>query len=96
MGLTQDQHTTTIDGHEVAVVARTGPVAGRFALYVDGELQADTKAVRGVHRLEGRLPGVDGRAFRIRVVLKAGGLAGEGYWLEIDGTERKIGEGWIL
>ena len=96
MGLIEDRHTTTVDGHEIAVVARTGPIAGRFGLYVDGELQDDTKGVRGKHWLEGRLPGVDGRAFRVRIVIKAIGMAGEEYWLEIDGTERKIGEGWIF
>ena len=96
MGLTQDRHSTTIDGHEIALVARTGPIAGRFALYVDGECQAETKAVHGEHWLEGRLPGEGGRPFRVRIVLKAAGIAGEEYWLEIDGTERKIGEGWIF
>jgi len=56
-------------------------------------------ARHGKHFLEGEIPGENGspgRPFRVRVVLKAGGMAGEEYYLEIDGQERKLGEGYII
>ncbi len=99
MGLTEDRHHTKVDGHEVAVVARTGMVKGRFALYVDGEFQSDLKAAHGDHWLEGRLPATEDRTerpFRVRIKMKALGIAGEEYFIEIDGEERKLGEGWIF
>ena len=99
MGFTEDRHQTIVDGREVAVVARSGVIKGRFALYVDGEFQDDLKALHGDHWLEGRLPAVEGqpeRPFRVRVRLKAAGLSGEEYHIEVDGEERKLGEGWII
>lgn len=101
MGWTQDSFTGRLDGHDIAVEARSGAWAGRFALKVDGEVQDMIKAVTGDHWLEGALPGPDGadeggRPFRVRVNLKAAGLGGETYWIEIDGEETKLGEGFII
>lgn len=99
MGLTQDSFAATIDGHKIEVEARSGPWAGRFALKVDGEVQDMIKAVTGDHWLEGALPGGPdgaGRQFRVRVNLKAAGLGGETYWIELDGNETKLGEGFII
>ena len=36
MGWTQDSFGTKVDGHDVVVEARSGPISGRFALKVDG------------------------------------------------------------
>jgi hypothetical protein len=99
MGWTQDSFSGTIDGHRIVVEARSGPWAARFALKVDDEVQDMIKAVTGDHWLEGALPGgADGgeRRFRVRVNLKAAGLGGETYWIEIDGEETKLGEGFIV
>ena len=81
------------------VEARSGPISARFALKVDGEVQDMTKATHGEHFLEGELPGEHGspgKPLRAKVVLKAAGMAGEEYFLEVDGEERKLGEGYIL
>jgi hypothetical protein len=99
MGWTQDSFGSKVDGHDVVVEARSGPISARFALKVDGEVQDMTKAIRGEHFLEGEVPGENGapgKPFRVRVVLKAAGIAGEEYYLEVDGEERKFGEGYIV
>lgn len=99
MGLTKDSFTGKVDGHEVEVQARSGPLAGRFALMVDGEVQDTIKAINGDHWLKGETLGGEGRAgkpFRVRVNIKAAGLGGESYHLEVDGKERPLGKGFIL
>ena len=99
MSLTQNTFTGTLEGHEITVEARTGPIAGRFLLKVDGEVQDTAKAVNGEHWLEGRLPAREGRpakSFRIRFVLRLFGVLGEQYWLQVDGEEREFGQGWIF
>lgn len=98
-GWDSDSFSSVLESHTITVEARSGPIAGRFALKVDGEVQDVTKAVNGVHWLDGELPGAagaSGKPFRVKFVLKAAGLLGEEYWIVIDGEERKIGEGWIL
>ncbi len=101
MGWLKDSFSNKVDGHDIVVEVRSGPVVARFALKVDGEVQDIIKAFTGNHWLEGALPGPGGaddaaRPFRVRVNLKAGGLGGETYWIEIDGEETKFGEGFIL
>ena len=99
MGWTYDRFEGKVEGHQVAIEARSGPWKGRFALIVEGDVQDMCQAVTGEHWLEGELPGDDGgegKPFRAMVVLKAGGLRGEEYWLEVDGERRKLGEGFIL
>ena len=57
------------------------------------------KSSHGERFLEGELPGENGspgRPFRVKVVLKAAGIGGEEYYIELDGEERKLGEGYIL
>ncbi|MDP9228094.1 MAG: hypothetical protein M3M99_03455 [Actinomycetota bacterium] len=94
MGWTADSFTGKVDGHPVEVQARSGPISARFALLVDGEVQDMTKAMHGDHWLEGEAPG--GKPFRVRVNLKAGGLGGESYFIEVDGEEKPLGEGFIV
>jgi len=87
-----------VDGHEVDVQARSGPISGRFALLVDGEVQDMTRAIHGDHWLEGEIPGGDkpDRPFWVRINLRAGGLGGETYFIEVDGEEKPLGEGYII
>ena len=92
--LTEDRMTTKIDGHEIEVVARTGPLKARFVLSVDGTVQDETQAAAGTAYLDGTLP--DGRAFKAAIKLKLSGLAGEEYWLELDGERHPMGSGYIL
>ena len=94
MGWTSDSFSGRVNGHDVTVEARSGPLAWRFILKVDGIPQDTCKAMAGTHFLEGRLP--DGTPVRLRVVMKAAGLAGEEYFLEANGAETKLGEGWLI
>jgi hypothetical protein len=99
MGWLYDRFEGKYEGHDIVVEARSGPIKGRFALIVDGETQDMCKAVNGAHWLDGEIhdeDGGEGKSFRVRVVVKTGGLRGEEYWLEADGEERKLGEGFIL
>jgi hypothetical protein len=99
MGLVSDSFSGTLEGHTITVEARTGPIAGRFALKVDGEVQDAIKAVNGEHWLDGQLPAKDNapsRPFRVKIIVKGAGLFGEEYSMLLDGEERKLGQGWIL
>ncbi|MGO4130162.1 hypothetical protein AB4028_01850 [Janibacter sp. RAF20_2_2] len=94
MGWTFDRFTGRVDGHDITVEARSGPIHGRFVLKIDGQPQDTRKAAVGTHVLEGLLP--DGDPVRVRIVMKAAGLFGQEYFLEAKGTETKLGEGWLL
>jgi len=55
MGITRDEHSTEIDGHEVAVTGRTGPVHATWRLLVDGE-EVDSAKAAGDFALRTELP----------------------------------------
>lgn len=94
MGWTFDRFSGRVDGHDIAVEARSGPIHGRFTLKVDGQPQDTCKAAVSTHVLEGVLP--DGGPVRVRVAMRAAGLFGQEYVLEAKGVETKLGEGWLL
>lgn len=94
MGWTFDQFSGRVDDHIVTVEARAGFLASRFLLKINGQPQDTSKAIRGTPILNGWLP--DHTPVQVRVVIKAGGLAGQEYFLEAKGTETKLGEGWLL
>lgn len=94
MGWTFDEFSSRVDGHSITVEARAGFLASRYLLKVDGEPQDTAKAIIGNPVLHGRLP--DQTPIQVRVVLQAGGLAGQEYFLEAKGSETKLGEGWLL
>ncbi len=96
MGLTQDQFSTRHDGHQITVEARSGAIKDHFRLLVDGAQQDELSALAGNHYLNGQLPGEPPRPFRVRLQMKAAGLLGQAYFLEIDGEERKLGQGFLL
>ena len=94
MGWTFDEFSGTVHGHRITVQARAGFLASRFLLKVNGEPQDTCKAIMGTHTLEGQLP--DLTPVRVRVQIKGASLAGQEYFLEANGSETKLGEGWLL
>ena len=66
MGLVSDSFSGTLEGHTITVEARTGPIAGRFALKVDGEVQDAIKAVNGEYWLDGQLGNARSRDQNVR------------------------------
>ena len=64
MRITKDDHCFEIDGHEVAVTGRTGPVHATWTLVIDGRA-VDSATVAGNSSLRAELP--DGSALRAKV-----------------------------
>ena len=94
MGWTFDEFSGRVNGHSITVQARAGFLASRFLLKVNGDPQDTAQAIIGTPVLQGWLP--DHTPVRVRVVIKAGGLTGQEYFLEANGSETKLGEGWLL
>ena len=55
MGISQDEHRTTVAGHEVAVTASTGLVHATWRLSLDG-VEVDSATASGDFTLTGTLP----------------------------------------
>lgn len=64
MGFTKDNHEIEIDGHQVAVTGKTGPIHATWTLLVDGR-EVDQAKAAGDFNLRGELP--DGPAVEAAV-----------------------------
>jgi hypothetical protein len=56
MSVTKDNHEIKIDGHQVAVTGKTGPVHATWTLLLDGR-EVDRAKAAGDFNLRGEIPG---------------------------------------
>lgn len=94
MSLTFGRVMGVVDGYEVVVEARSGVIASRYRLLVEGEPHDSGKVVQRDLVLKGLLP--SGKVVCVRVEVSAFGLGGQRYVLVADGRERRLGHGWLL